>query len=303
MAQQFVDTRWAQSSLAQTKPVLVRSRCLETGCAAYSKFMRGLRLAAQQQQQLQRPHTSFNRGALNNNASSNFMGAPVRFGFHGTSPDGVPAICCEGFDTTLRSGQIHGPGEYFASDPKLSESYARGEAQMLLCVLIDGPWLKVPPAAPTMIVVDNPQASRDVSFCLPIGVLVYGDLNTCVNFNKSCRAKPSISKVFADNLHREWQDLEVSWDMAAFSKKVSEGESALRLPHPQYTFFTSNTSTTTVPEGERISAIMSGGPAGSDQQQSFYQCPSGHIFTIGDCGSLVEDSTCPTCGVDINLLL
>merc|ERR1719386_10004 len=43
-----------------------------------------------------------------------------------------------GFDPSRRSGQVYGAGEYFAKDPKVSISYARGGVFMFLCKLLLG---------------------------------------------------------------------------------------------------------------------------------------------------------------------
>ena len=31
----------------------------------------------------------------------------------------------------------------------------------------------------------------------------------------------------------------------------------------------------------------------------WYECPNGHIYTIGECGGAMEESTCPECGAKI----
>eukprot|EP01064_Diplonema_japonicum_P038067 TRINITY_DN910_c0_g1_i3.p1 TRINITY_DN910_c0_g1~~TRINITY_DN910_c0_g1_i3.p1 ORF type:complete len:919 (+),score=285.69 TRINITY_DN910_c0_g1_i3:63-2819(+) len=59
-------------------------------------------------------------------------------GFHGTAEDNVLSIAQNGFDPFRRSGQVHGAGEYFAKDPKVSVGYCRGGCFMFLCRLILG---------------------------------------------------------------------------------------------------------------------------------------------------------------------
>jgi len=56
-------------------------------------------------------------------------------GFHGTSPENVLSICDGGFDKGRRAGQVYGAGEYFAKNPTVSISYARGGRYMLVCRL------------------------------------------------------------------------------------------------------------------------------------------------------------------------
>ena len=158
---------------------------------------------------------------------------------------------------------------------------------MLLCVIIEGPWMRLPGNG--MIVVNNPVNTPDIAFSLPIGVLVYNNLNTCVEFSKGCRAKPRISKVMVDNLAREWRDLSVPWNTSELSKKIADAEEALDLPNPQYTF--SKNATTAV----EAANLPEGG-------QNYYQCPQGHIFSVGDCGSVMDGTRCPVCGVDIEVL-
>lgn len=46
--------------------------------------------------------------------------------FHGTQAANIDNICKNGYNTSLRTGQAHGPGEYFATTPDISLSYCRG---------------------------------------------------------------------------------------------------------------------------------------------------------------------------------
>jgi len=59
-------------------------------------------------------------------------------GWHGSSEENVLSIACCGFDPSRRSGQAYGAGEYFAKDPRVSQSYARGGSFMFLCKLLLG---------------------------------------------------------------------------------------------------------------------------------------------------------------------
>jgi len=59
-------------------------------------------------------------------------------GWHGTQEENVLSIARNGFDPSRRSGQVFGAGEYFAKDPNVSISYARGGAFMFLCKLLLG---------------------------------------------------------------------------------------------------------------------------------------------------------------------
>ena len=58
--------------------------------------------------------------------------------FHGTPEANIQSICTNGFDPTKRSGQAHGPGEYFAKTPDTPMQYCQGGKKMLLCELLLG---------------------------------------------------------------------------------------------------------------------------------------------------------------------
>ena len=51
--------------------------------------------------------------------------------FHGTAESNIDSICKNGYDPKLRSGQAHGPGEYFATTPDLSKQYCQGKKMLL----------------------------------------------------------------------------------------------------------------------------------------------------------------------------
>lgn len=59
-------------------------------------------------------------------------------GFHGTHPDNIFTICQHNFDSSLRSGQVYGQGEYFAKCPNVSLGYCKGGEYMLVCKLLLG---------------------------------------------------------------------------------------------------------------------------------------------------------------------
>jgi len=59
-------------------------------------------------------------------------------GFHGTPASNVLAIVQNGFDSSRRSGQVYGAGEYFAKCPEVSKSYCRGDSYMIVCRLLLG---------------------------------------------------------------------------------------------------------------------------------------------------------------------
>lgn len=59
-------------------------------------------------------------------------------GWHGTMEGNVLSIARTGFDTSRRSGQVFGAGEYFAKNPQVSVAYCRGGSFMFLCKLLLG---------------------------------------------------------------------------------------------------------------------------------------------------------------------
>eukprot|EP00746_Dinoflagellata_sp_MGD_P071961 gnl/MRDRNA2_/MRDRNA2_29250_c0_seq1.p1 gnl/MRDRNA2_/MRDRNA2_29250_c0~~gnl/MRDRNA2_/MRDRNA2_29250_c0_seq1.p1 ORF type:complete len:819 (+),score=103.74 gnl/MRDRNA2_/MRDRNA2_29250_c0_seq1:64-2457(+) len=69
-------------------------------------------------------------------------------GWHGTAEENVLSIARHGFDPSRRAGQAYGAGEYFAKDPNVSISYAKGGSFMFLCKLllgaehVDHTWVK-----------------------------------------------------------------------------------------------------------------------------------------------------------------
>lgn len=58
--------------------------------------------------------------------------------FHGTAAANIPNICKDGYDSSKRSGQAYGPGEYFATTPNIPLSYCYGGKLMLLNELLLG---------------------------------------------------------------------------------------------------------------------------------------------------------------------
>ncbi|KAI6646716.1 FAD-linked sulfhydryl oxidase ALR-like isoform X1 [Oopsacas minuta] len=58
--------------------------------------------------------------------------------FHGTPEANIDSICQNGYNASLRKGQAHGPGEYFATTPDISLSYCRGGKKMMVNELLLG---------------------------------------------------------------------------------------------------------------------------------------------------------------------
>ena len=61
--------------------------------------------------------------------------------FHGTAEGNIDSICNNGYNPKLRgtsTGQTHGAGEYFATDPNTSLRYCKAGKKMLLNELLLG---------------------------------------------------------------------------------------------------------------------------------------------------------------------
>ena len=56
--------------------------------------------------------------------------------FHGTAEQNIDAIACDGLDSKKRSGQAHGPGEYFAKNPQISVGYCKGGTEMFVFLVV-----------------------------------------------------------------------------------------------------------------------------------------------------------------------
>ena len=98
--------------------------------------------------------------------------------FHGTkSLYAVRSIFVNGFDPWRRTGQLMGPGEYFAKDISISEGYTGGTGLILASLILRVP---NPPSdcyctmcrvveRGNVLVVNNPLDSS-ITYCLPIAV-------------------------------------------------------------------------------------------------------------------------------------
>lgn len=95
------------------------------------------------------------------------------FAWHGTRSDaGILSICRNGFDTSRRNGQVHGPGEYFGVSSEISHEYCFGNPRMLLCALISSP--VVTRSADFCYVVNNPLGEGVGHHCVPLAVITFG---------------------------------------------------------------------------------------------------------------------------------
>ena len=81
----------------------------------------------------QTPHYGRFRGLAAAKAKASGDGDfPVIFAFHGTNECNLKSILIDGLDPSLRSGQAHGPGEYFSTDLGTALHYSKGACAVLV---------------------------------------------------------------------------------------------------------------------------------------------------------------------------
>ncbi|KAL0206955.1 hypothetical protein P9112_012666 [Eukaryota sp. TZLM1-RC] len=92
----------------------------------------------------------------------------VKFAWHGTKHKSVGSIAYDGFDPRYRTGQVHGPGEYFgvSENPEISVGYAKGCRFMIVAAILPicGIFKEV---TNYCYVVNNPIDFK-TSYCLPL---------------------------------------------------------------------------------------------------------------------------------------
>eukprot|EP00659_Diplonema_papillatum_P004853 gene4853-7487_t len=124
------------------------------------------------------------------------------FAYHGTKSDyAISAICCEGWDPSLRNVQKHGPGEYFSSNPWTARAYAKPKDMLLLAFILEGKWLD----KTKHLVVSNPLDGH-CAFVVPVGVVCW---NKKEPLWKCCRTEPA-SYVWEWEGKKEWNQFPYS---------------------------------------------------------------------------------------------
>lgn len=58
--------------------------------------------------------------------------------FHGSPDQNIDSICAKGYDSSKRSVQAYGSGEYFATTPSTPMTYCKGGKRLLLNELLLG---------------------------------------------------------------------------------------------------------------------------------------------------------------------
>ncbi|CAF4586410.1 unnamed protein product [Rotaria sp. Silwood2] len=96
---------------------------------------------------------------------------------HGTISSAILAISQSGFDPKRRTGQLHGPGEYFAMTASISHGYSQranqqiGSNQMIIAYLLRGTHVKT--VQNFCYVIANPTDWK-YAFNLPVLIVIYG---------------------------------------------------------------------------------------------------------------------------------
>lgn len=99
------------------------------------------------------------------------------FAFHGTSVNAIESICRSGFDPSRRSGQVHGPGEYFGITPAISHGYCIKDSlpsdnfMMIIAFILRCNQVSSRPGL--CYIVNNPK-DWSAAFNLPVAVITYG---------------------------------------------------------------------------------------------------------------------------------
>jgi len=151
--QDFVDQNWAPGP-GNVNRIDVIPGVLAGTCPSAVRFLNGLRSIG---------------GNLSNGT----------FAWHATpSEAGVTGISDEGFDPKRRSGQVFGPGEYFAKTNTYSHGYAKGLGRMFVAYVLKNP---APTTEEVHYVVNNP-LDWGLSFCVPIAVVSYGKTTSSPTF-------------------------------------------------------------------------------------------------------------------------
>ena len=103
------------------------------------------------------------------------------FGFHGSCEEAIKPICEEGFDPNRRSGQVHGPGEYFGVNADVSHAYCKQGNLMIISFILKGPFVKT--VENFCYVVNNPNDQK-ITYSIPVLVVNF-KIKTEIDFGLS----------------------------------------------------------------------------------------------------------------------
>ena len=224
----------------------IENACLSTACSAYQRF-----------------------------ANTVQPGDTYRIVYHGTTPDAVSSILCHGFDVMRRSGQEHGPGEYFAGQPEMLLTYARDGGRLLVCAIVDRPSFH---KGSNIFVVDNPVNQPELAFVLPLGVALFRangstDVHRCTN---PPLCPPSLQRVHDAVrvlIHREGQGTDLL-RVEQLAVELTTCERVLSVS--KHARESRNTNVLKVTAGH------------------WFKCSKGHFYAIADYGAM-DTADCPDC--------
>jgi hypothetical protein len=175
-AKEFAHNTWPVADGRSTVRVLDAS---DVSRRSVRRFVRGVRLLRSLHSLTRVYSAAVTRGAAcadDDYHASSFNPHDGMFGWHGTSKDAIPEICASGFDTARRSGQVHGPGEYFSQHYQVSMGYCEANcSQMVLAYVFKGPFTCHSDGF--CVVCNNPPSHSGVSFCLPVAIVTFDRAN------------------------------------------------------------------------------------------------------------------------------
>jgi WWE domain len=195
------------------------SKCLNTTCDAFPKFLRGIRTL----------------GHLDNNII-NFLNDRNnhRFVYHGTPTiEGAKNICCKSWDTSMRSRRAHGDGEYFSTNIGTARDYSDDSGAVVISIVIDtnSSYIKrVYKDDETWYVVKN---DNNNAFTLPVAIM---EVNTDISSYKACpleEKKQMLEKICNSDIRiqfydGQWTDYDNSSKMQIISK-IKQGNSTFDI--------------------------------------------------------------------------
>jgi hypothetical protein len=283
-------------------PFFIESDCARRRCGALQRFVNGMQMI---------------------DVTGRWpLPEETRLAFHGTPATSVGVICCQGLDQGRRSGQVHGPGEYFGVDMDISEGYARGAQMMIVSVVLRCPHLR---DHGSFLVLDSPAASRSVQLAMPIGVVVYGQIDSpdrCGSEFTKCVSPPPITGPHVERMLQHCRESTTQLlrspaggNAAAADDDDDDGDSAAathehaqnideqrRQQQQERRAF----ETEVAKEEKRVEIVPASRAelAGITKALGLtsghaFACPNGHIYFIADCGGAMTEGKCPDCGATV----
>jgi hypothetical protein len=164
--------RFAEAHGGQFQP----NPCLRTSCSSVQRFHNGVRDFGESEG-LRDCRWNFRP----TRTAKQFRARDVYICFHGTGHASVHHIACRGFDVTMRSGQVYGPGEYFSTNFDVSNAYARGSGAVFICAVVDSDRTShhTYHNRTDILVTDD---TADAAAAIPLGVFIPGHATSYFGF-------------------------------------------------------------------------------------------------------------------------